>query len=362
VVTRIFFKFLTLIPPLLYIYPIMTQTSIHRSRVAFINTLYTRRFLMLLPLLLAAFVSPARSADDTLFRVYSRAAPQSAVSRSLAGAGSAMPHDIFQGLLNPALTTARIGAKGAFEAGYGRDDVFNKLALPFGAVFFENGGALGVFYRYLNGDSGAVHEATVNFAGRLFEQMDPEEAGPVDFGMNIRYENSKWRYNIRDSAISARGSSLILDIGFYQKYLPGFDFSLVFSNVAGYRWSEADGRDKSEGWIDGRHCLITVGGLYSLPIAGTFLLRIPVDLEVANAFSKSRPTAYMPRVGAELRIAQMYSARFGYARATRDPAELITKFELENLFFGGVGVAVKGFLLDVFAGKNEFGTTITYGY
>jgi len=320
-------------------------------------------------LLLSAFVCPARSDDDTLFRVYSRAAPRSAVSRSLAGAGSAMPHDVFQGLVNPALTTVRIGAKGAFEAGYGRGDVFNKLALPFGAVFFEEGGALGVFYRYLNGDSGAVHEATVNFAGRLFEQMDQEGTGPVDFGLNIRYESSKWRYNIHDGgagdaveAVSARAGSVIFDIGFYQQYLPGFDFSLVFSNVAGYRWSEADGRDKSEGWIDGRHRLITVGGMYSLPISGAFLLRIPVDLEVANAFTGSRPAAYMPRVGAELRIAQMCSARFGYARATRDPAELITKFELENLFFGGVGVAVKSFLLDVFVGKDEFGITVTYGY
>jgi len=324
----------------------------------------------MLPLLLAAFVSPVRADDDdTLFRVYSRVAPQSVVSRSLAGAGSAMQHDIFQGLVNPALTTAKIGATGAYEAGYGRDDVFNRLVLPFGAAFFENGGALGVFYRYLNGDSGAVHEATVNFSGRLFEQTEDDGTGPVDFGMNIRYENSKRRYMIRDDSgsvnvtntINARSNSLILDIGFYQHYLPSFDFSLVFSNVTGYRWSEADGREKSEGWIDGRHRLITVGGLYSLPIASKFLLRIPVDLEVANAFS-SRPTAYMLRTGAELRIAQMYSARFGYARAPRDPVELIKKFEFENLFFGGVGVAVKGFLLDLFAGKSEFGATVTYGY
>ncbi len=289
-----------------------------------------------------------------------------------------MPHDIFQGFVNPALTTAKIGAKGAYEVGYGRDDVFNKLALPFGAVFFDEGGALGFFYRYLNGERGAVHDAAVNFAGRLFDKMDSEGAGPVDFGMNIRYENSKWRRDIRVpvaegdgdeggprsvvNTVETRGNSVILDVGFYQQYLPGFDFSLVFSSLAGYRWSEADGQGKSDGWIDGRHRLITAGMLCSLPIAKSFLLRIPVDVEIANAFVKSNPTAYMLRAGAELRIAQMYAARFGYARAPEDPVELIKEFDYDNLFFGGVGVAIKGFLLDIFVGKNEFGATVTYGY
>lgn len=330
-------------------------------------------------MLLSALAGSARSDDDTLFHVYSRAAPQSVVSRSFAGAGSAMPHDIFQGLTNPALMAVKIGDKGAYEAGYGRDDVFNKLALPFGAALFEENGALGVVYRYLNGERGTVHDAVINLAGRLFDQTEDDGPGPVELGMNIRYENSYWRHDIPAldasgegedgggpesvvNAVYARGSSLLLDIGFYQRYLPGFDFALVFSNITGYRWSEADGRGKSEGWIDGRHRLITVGMLYSLPISSSFLLRIPIDVEIANVFVKSRSAAYMLRAGAELRIAQMYSARFGYARAPEDPAELIKTFNYGNLFFGGVGVAVKGFLLDVFAGKMEFGATVTYGY
>ena len=331
-------------------------------------------------MLLSAFACPVRSADDTLFHIYSRATPQSVVSRSFAGGGSAVPHDIFQGLVNPALTTVRMGAAGAYEAGYGRDDVFNNLVLPFGAVFFDDGGTMGVIYRYLNGKRGAVHDVVANFAGRFFDQMDSEGTGPVDFGLNVRYENSKWRHDIREpvtggeeggddgepeyaaKTINARGNSLLFDIGFYQRYLPGFDFSLVFSNLVGYRWSEADGRGKSDGWIDGRHRLITAGMLYTLPISNTFLLRIPVDVEMANVFVKSRSAAYMLRTGAELRIAQMCSMRFGYARAPQDPVELITSFDYDNLFFGGVGVVVKTFLLDVFAGKGEFGATVTYGY
>jgi len=374
--------FLTLTRILLYIYPIMTNFSTNQRRVAIINT-YTRCPLLLLPLLLTTvFVRYADcSDDDTLFHVYSRATPQSVVSRSFAGAGSAVPHDIFQGLVNPALTSAQIGAKGAYEAGYGRDDVFNNLALPVGALFFDDGGAMGFFYRYLNGKQGAVHDATVNFAGRLFEQADDESTGPVDFGLNIRYENSIWRHRITEpvtanddggdddgepeyitNTVKARGNSLLLDIGFYQRYLPNLDFSLVFSNLAGYRWSDADGRKKSSGWIDGRHRQITAGMLYTLPITTSFLLRIPIDVEIANAFAKSRPTAYMLRAGAELQIAQMYCARFGYARAPQDPAELITNFDYDNLFFGGVGVTVKSVLLDVFVGKKEFGITATYVY
>jgi hypothetical protein len=336
----------------------------------------TRLFPLLLPL--SALACHVVADDDTLFRVYSRAAPQSVVSRSFAGAGSAVPHDVFQGLVNPALTAAiGAGASGAYGAGYGRDDIFDRLALPFGALFFEENGAMGAYYRYLNGKNGAVHDAVVNFAGRLFEQTDPKGNGPVEFGLNIRYENSKWRRDIPPApaedgdsepvsaatSVTARGNSLLLDIGFYQRYLPGLDFSLVFSNLAGYRWSEADdGRDKSEGWLDGRHRLITAGMLYSLPISGSVLLRIPIDVEAANAFVKPRPTAYMFRAGAELRFSQMYSARFGYARAPQDPVELIAKFDYNNLFFGGAGMAVKGVLLDVFAGKNEFGVSAAYGY
>jgi hypothetical protein len=330
----------------------------------------------LLPLLLSAFVRPAAGADDTLFHVYSRAVPQSVVSRSFAGAGSAVPHDVFQGLMNPALTAAAgAGSSGACGAGYGRDDLFDRLALPLGAMFFEDSGAIGAYYRYLNGKRGAVHDAVVNFAGRLFEQTDPNGNGPVEFGLNLRYENSNWRHKIpkpaaenddgSDSAaynVAAHANCLLLDIGFYQRYLPGLDFSLVISNLTGYRWSKADGLGKSEGWIGGRHRLITAGMLYSLPVSGSLLLRIPIDVEMANVSVKSSPTAFMLRAGAELRIANMYSARFGYARAPQDPVELITNFDYDNLFFGGVGVAVQGVLLDVFAGKNEFGVSVTYRY
>lgn len=335
----------------------------------------TARLLTLLAL--SALAAHARSADDTLFHVYSRATPQSIVSRSLAGAGSAMPHDALQGLVNPALTAPTgAGSKHAYETGYGRDAIFDKLTLPFGALLFENNGAMGAYYRYLNGKHGSVHEAVVNFSGRIFDQTEPQGNGPVDFGMNFRYENSKWRHDAAlpadDDAdntpepaantIEARGNSLLLDIGFYQKYLPGLDFSIVLSNLTGYRWSEADGRGKSNGWINGRHGIITVGMLYSLPIGGSVLLRVPIDVEMANVFAKSRPAAYMLRAGAETQIAQAYCARFGYARAPQNPTELITKFNYRNLFFGGVGAAVKGFLLDVFAGKDEFGATVTYKY
>jgi len=356
----------------------MTNVLIHKRRAASVIP-YTRRVLLLL---LLTLILPARSEDDTLFHIYSRAAPQSVVSRSFAGGGGAMPHDIFQGLVNPALTATKAGNRGAFGAGYGRDGVFNNAVLPFGALFFDNGGAAGVFYRYLNGDSGTVHDVVVNFAGRLFDRMEEDEPGPgpVDFGLNIKYEHSAWRHNIPTlftmsdgedgggdsvysiNTIKARGDCLILDIGFYQQYLPGFDFSLVFSNLAGYRWSDAEGRGKSEGWIDGRHRLITAGMLYTLQISSGFLLRIPVDVEIANVFVKSRSTACTLRTGAELRIAQMYAARFGYALAPQDPLELVKNFDYKNLFFGGVGVAINGFLLDVFAGKNEFGATVTYRY
>ncbi|MDR0330734.1 MAG: hypothetical protein LBH93_03375 [Chitinispirillales bacterium] len=336
-------------------------------------------------LILLLFAAPlltipgAARADDTLFHVYSRAAPQSVVSRSFAGAGSAVPHDVFQGLVNPALTAVGLGISGAYSAGYGRDAVFDKLALPLGIVFLENNGAMGLYYRYLEGGRGAVHDAVLNFAGRLSDQVDNEGMGAIDFGANIRYESSSWRHTLYERSepepeehgggaavdtvgVKARAGSLLFDVGFYQRYHRQFDFSLVISNATGYRWSEAGGRGKTSGWIDARHCAVTAGMLYTLPIAGSALLRIPVDVEGKNLFKRALRNAYTLRAGAEAHIAQAYSVRFGYAYAPEDPVELVTGVDYKNLFFGGVGVAVRGALLDVFAGKEEFGASATYRY
>jgi len=305
--------------------------------------------------------------QDSLFHIFSRSAPPSIISRSLAGAGTALPMGGFQGLVNPALTSA-IGAagRGVLSAGYGRDPVFDKLTLPFGAVFAENQGALGAFYRFLNSGQGTVHEGVFNMAGRMFEQID--EQGPVEFGVNIRYEQSRWRQQFGDgddrSDVTAYSKNILFDIGFYQTYIfPGLNFSLVAANLNGYRWLDSDVTDKQRGWMGWEYGSLIAGAAYSLPLMnGNLLFQLPIDLEFVNLLNKSVEYECILRTGLDIRIMQMFNVRFGYARAPEDPLELITGFDHKNLFFGGIGVFFKPVQVDFFAGKNEFGVSASYWF
>ena len=317
-------------------------------------------------ILLTAFFHSAR-ADSVQSNLFSRAALHSTASQALGGAGTAMPHGGMQGLINPALTAA-CKTNGSIAAGYGRDPIFNKAALPLGAVLTDSNGAMGMYYRFLSGSSGSVHDAALNFAGKLFDQVDKQ--GAVDFGMNLRYEQSDWKH-IRlvdeyeyPKNVKTRNKSVVLDIGFYQPFImPGLDFALVIRNLTGYSWNNTDGEDKTSGSIGSRHRTITAGAVYSIPLMdGSLLFQIPLDVEMVSLFEKSIPNKYIIRSGLEARITPFYTIRFGYAHAPSDPMELITDFNYKNLFFGGAGVFVKPLQLDFFTGVKEWGVTATYFY
>ncbi|MFP4163626.1 MAG: hypothetical protein ACLFQB_10890 [Chitinispirillaceae bacterium] len=309
----------------------------------------------------------AAGAEDSLAHLFSRTSLYSTVSQSLAGSGTAVAAGGMQGLVNPALPfshrNTEKGNRGSLVLGYGRDPAFDKIGLPMGFVFTNGEGAMGFYYRYLNGKPGSVHDFTFNMSGRLFEQID--EQGPVDFGMNIRYEGSRWN-GLNDSAdMNEVCKSVVLDIGFYQPYvMPNFDFSLVFRNVTGYLWEKEKLQDstvdKNEKWVGGKHRTLIVGGLYNLSFAdGNIKLFVPLDLEMTNLF---KGTKYIFRTGLEARITPLYSVRFGYARAPENPLDLVKDFDYRNLFFGGGGVYVKPLQIDFFIGKDEWGITTTYDY
>jgi|GEM_PF-4751940 len=304
------------------------------------------------------------SADHDQLNLFSRASLQSTVSQSLGGAGTAMPKGGMQGLVNPALT-ASCKSSGSIAAGYGRDDVFDKTALPFGAVITDNNGAMGFYYRFLDGNTGRVNDAAINFSGTLFQSSGTQ--GDVDLGINARYEHSVWPYIYDDENLNntkLRSSSLLLDVGFYQpQVMENLDFALVFRNLTGYSWSEVEGDEKTKGRISSRHRTVVVGCVYTLGfMGGNLLFLLPVDIEMNNLFKKSLPNRYTLRTGVEGRLGSSYTVRFGYAHAPEDPMELITDFSPKNLFFGGVGVFVNPLQIDFFTGKNEWGITATWFY
>jgi hypothetical protein len=304
------------------------------------------------------------------FQIFSRTAPPSPVSQSFAGAGTAMTLDGFEGLVNPALTNAGVNKRinGIMATGFGRDQLFDDFTLPFAMTLIDKSGngMMGMYYRYLRGSQGRVHDVVMNFAGTLFGQIDQQ--GAVEFGANVRYEHSRWQHDLGFDGdgnplfVSLRGRSLLLDAGFYQPHIaPGLDFAFVFTNLTGYIWTDIDGGERENGWVGGLHRTMILGIHYAIPLLGDrLLLKIPFDLEMANLFSKSVPNKYVARAGAELRIARTYSVRFGYAHAPANPLLLITDFNPRHLFFGGGGVTVNSVQADFFAGEKEFGITITY--
>jgi len=311
----------------------------------------------------SAFLYSA-AANDPQLNLFSRTSLQSTVSQSLGGAGTAMPLGGMQGLINPALT-ASCESSGSIAAGYGRDNVFDKTALPFGVVLTDNNGAMGFYYRFLDGNTGRVHDAAVNFSGSILEESKTQ--GGVDFGMNVRYEHSVWPYIYEEDDLDdakLRSSSLLLDIGFYQtSIMTNVDFALVFRNAAGYSWNKVDGEDKTKGRISRRHRTVVAGGVYNLELmGGSLLLLLPLDIEMNHLFTKSLPNKYVLRTGVEGRISSSYTIRFGYAHAPENPMDLITDFNHKNLFFGGVGVFAKPLQLDFFTGKNEWGITAAWFY
>jgi hypothetical protein len=165
--------------------------------------------------------------------------------------------------------------------------------------------------------------------------------------------------------VKANSQNFLFDIGFYQPHVyPGLDFSLVITNLFGYGWHDIDGEKetKTDDWTNRKHRTVIAGVLYTVPVWSSLALRVPVDFEMANLFTKSLPNKYVVRAGAEARIAGKYCVRFGYARAPESPLDLVTDFDYKNLFFGGVGVSIKPVLIDFFAGKDEFGITATYTY
>jgi hypothetical protein len=301
------------------------------------------------------------------FHLFYRAVPPSPVSQSLAGAGTAMILDGFGGLINPALTNAGKLPPDLFAAGFGRDNVFDQAILPFAAVIASQDGMVGAYYRYMRGSRGSAHNLVVNFAGTLFEQVSQQ--GPVEFGMNLRYEGSNLRHDmvidaegtVRTSVV--HGKSVLMDVGFYQPHIyPRLDFAIVIYNLMGYVWRDVDLRNRNKGWIGESQISWTAGLLYTLPLWSAVELRVPLDMEVVNMFTGAVPNRYVVRTGGEVRISQKYNLRFGYAHAPEDPLQLITDFDYRNLFFGGAGVSVQSVQIDFFAGRDEIGISATYMY
>jgi hypothetical protein len=329
---------------------------------------------------------------------------------------------------NPALLHAmhRIASIQRITAsvGYGRDSLFNHAVLPV-AVSLNAGqaGSVGLIGRYLkNENEQSQLETQVSYSGRLFENNFDQ--GPVDYGVSIRYERTKWeksefdtlnsyrrwfyydesgKNSVRDDSIigvdSATSGSyteqrVILDGGFYQKNIGNrVDFGITFYNIMGYIWRSerpdttlkieqspqkpsegdtvvqdiavmyTDSTDRSRYWIDNKYRSLSIGIVFYTPILDEQVnLIIPVDLAMYSLFDRSTKTQFLFRTALEVEVFENLMGRFGYAREPRMFPRQGDPAGAENVFVGGVGVRLSPIRADLFFGKQRWGVEVMFFY
>jgi hypothetical protein len=340
---------------------------------------------------------------------------------------------------NPALLHAwHFYSQTTFSAtsGYGRGALFQKHIATLGAgAYASEQLSYAARYRFLSADAGrAQHEGVLAVSGRLFDRSVNQ--GAVDFGIALRAEQLAWKLHPSDfdtayslfvetrnaaviaidtlDTVTASGGAfterrLIIDIGLFQKAIgENLDFGLVMHNLIGYSWRKisphidyshaAAQRDtidgdaytrgehtaayrqsvhKTRGWINPYYRRLVAGIAFAKYLLGDKArINIPVDLEIAGLFDRSRTAQFSFRSGLELWVRDTYGFRFGYARAPdllavhspasqyagtnesgADPAPLVNA----NLFSGGAGLRIDRLTIDLYLRGIEWGLNIGLG-
>ncbi|HLV31633.1 MAG TPA: hypothetical protein VKY57_08715 [Chitinispirillaceae bacterium] len=344
----------------------------------------------------------------------------SAASAGLGNAGIAVLSDISGGLVNPALVFSNGRSKsephGSISVGFGRDSVFNRYILPAGISYSTNEGALGLFYRTMSGKNRMdQHDITVNLSGQLFSESHGK--GPVDFGVNFRYERFTWKNRSLeplhtwqltvDSAgnkqikgteniepYSEKGTMsenrFLTDIGFFQKDAwNNIDFGLTLRNLFGYIRTEKnpvlftiDSTDtvsadsaiefrkenyenktsKTKGWSQKQHRTVSIGTNYHINFENQVTLSIPMDLEIYGLLDKKTKKRFIFQCGIQVSISERFHIRGGYNRGPGDLIEDIAELEYKNIFTGGAGIDINPISFDFFLCKDHFGLNAVYHY
>ena len=341
----------------------------------------------------------------------------SLISRSLGGAGTAMPMGVMQGLVNPALTysyRSQLPERGAVALGYNNDTLYEKVQIPAGVSFANRDGALGLFYEAKSGSAGDLHTFVANFAGRLSEQVDAQ--GPVEYGLKFKYQRigrseqmldplrrdgfvqsgsgqttDTTLFSAVDTSTALKNNhyirTLSMDLGFYQSNVAtNLDFSLVARNLLGYNWQRNSvalvettvsdtinesivviskqeyekSEEKDRGWLGSRYRALVTGVAYRVYLSnGRIELTLPLDIEIYGLFDREVDRVYIFRSGLQTRLFENFYVRFGFARAPEALSEVLSTISKENMIFGGAGLVVDPVRIDFSMGKDQWGVCAT---
>lgn len=320
----------------------------------------------------------------------------SAVQEGLGGGGCALPWNLQSVSANPSLLyscrsgAARISRSAVF--GYGRDSLFDRYIVPFGASYSRNRNALSVNMRALSSSAGLdEYEAIVTLCRRVWRSAGP--VGPVDLGANIRFEYADWKrrgfdtlasifsfvapsgVKIQPDSVALNGlppesgrfreTRLFLDLGFFKPEIAqNIDCGIMLRNLAGYsrgwespdtvrrkdtagtvrdtvavvRSSESYGgwrRDYS-GMVPLKYAVLTGGLNFRFPNpGGKWSLCFPVDVAVYGLLDPKIEEVAAVRIGVQAHSIKGFFLRMGYSHA---PGILPAGFQkvalVHNVSFG----------------------------
>lgn len=375
-----------------------------------------RRALVCALLLCAGSVSAADEGFADLV-YHSVRAPSDARLAAMAGSGSALRSGAMSVFVNPALCHAyakmrRVRGLLAGITYAQQEPVYDGHVVTLGGGYATGDkGTIINLYRYVQGkpDVQTDYQVVASYGGQMFQKA--EKQGAVDYGVNIRYEQSNWdSYDLpelytrrivggdttfSDTSWVASNNRLekrlAMDVGFFQAdVITNLDFGLVLHNILGYRWGEERPQVVAEryldtdtlppdtvlvdrlyydnqyvntdGWIESWYRRLTVGVAFSsFVFENRIELRVPADLELIGLFEGDRDTHLMFRCGIEADILTKVQLRFGYARQPRRVERGVDPVN-QHYFSGGLGVSVKWLNADLFIGKNEWGLGATVAY
>jgi hypothetical protein len=300
----------------------------------------------------------------------------SAADKGLGGAGCALPWGLESVFENPALlyscrnSAAHISRSAA--AGYGRDSLFDRYIIPVGLSYSHRRNATALNFRALSSSSGLdEYEASATLCRRV--SGSASVVGPIDIGVNIRYEYADWKKRGLDTLASLfsfltpaggnyrpdstvknglppergefRQHRLFFDLGVF---MPGIadnvDCGVMVKNPTGFFYgnespdtvvmsgrvgtlqdtvaimrtarSYGGGSAQSAGVAGLKYASLCIGMNYRMPgPAGGFALSFPIDVEVYGMLDPKIKSALAVRCGVQAHIAGNFFVRLGYSHA-----------------------------------------------
>ena len=350
-----------------------------------------------------------------------------AAARGMADAGAAFAWSAASACANPGLlyscrnSTAPVCR--SVYAGYGRDSLFDRYVLPFGAAYIRKRDAAALHCRVLSSDVGVTEfGVAATLCKRLWGKGYPQ--GPLDVGMNVRYEYADWNNRDLDTVLRARAFYLssgqkakageiiykdprrlfsehraFVDFGVFKPDIATHvDCGLSIKNLIAYRWRcerslEVAHRDTTGtvgdtsivtelyrygpgheaaigAFIRSEYAAVALGCTFKVPIPGKSLyLSFPVEIRSYGLFNKDMKEVFSFHCGGQAHFMKNIFIRAGFQRA---PAMVYadtldsTKIFLKNINNATLGASLMPpglpCVVDCHFGHYEWGLTVSWDY